>query len=164
MLTMLVPLAHAGTAIGHPDIHHGSGGALVFTTFEVYVERLGLRRCSGEPVTVTVEAVLAEGDALELPAGCFDRLRIDTAWVEATGTGLGGTFELDLAPGQIDVVLEGDIAIPGTLASALALASDGWVTASMLGLGTGVHRHVDATDELYVPLGRALRDDSTLTF
>jgi hypothetical protein len=164
MLALVSLVAHAATAIGHPDVHFADATDLTFDTFAVWVEDLQLRRCDGQPLTVEVDALVEAGDPLPLPTGCFDRLRLHTTWLAATGSGNGGTFELDLAPGEIDVQLPAAFAIPGTLASSLVLGEPDWVTASMLGLSAGIHRTVDSGDTLYAPLSLAIRDDSALTW
>lgn len=163
MLSLLfsLPVA-AGTAIGHPDIHGAVGPDLVIDTFQVQVSWVVLRRCNGTFTTVTVDDTLAEGNVLTLPSGCFDRLWIDAEEVAVTGTGLGGTFALTLAPGVVAVALEDDLLVPGTAPATLRFADDGWISGSLLDLAPGVHRVVGPGHPLYAPLGDALREGSAV--
>ncbi len=160
---LLTSIAAGGVAVGHPNVH-GAWTDLNFEEFELDVTTVELRRCNGQPETVQVNAVISHGEDIELPAGCFDRMRVNTEGLRAEGTGGGGSFVLDLSPGQIDVFVPRAFEPGGTTPCTLELASSGWVSIVLLDLGPGESRTVDGEDPLFDDLNAALRNDSSLSW
>lgn len=164
MLALLLTLAaQGGVAIGHPNIHIADTD-LDFDTLEIEVTDLVLRRCNGQIYTETIDDTLAAGDTLVLPTGCFDRARLLTTGLYASGNGGGGTFELDLDVDRIELPPTEAFEIPGSTESTFEISGEDWVTVSLLDLDPCEHRIVDASDPLHDYLVEAVEEYSSLSW
>lgn len=163
-----VPLAHAGTAFGHPmGLVLSPGADVTYTSATLPVLDLELEDCTGATTTVSVDATLEplEGDEVELPDGtwCALSLVLDGP-LTVQGTGGGGTFTLELDLGTIDVVPDESFAIEGGSpgVAELWLGDTDWVGVSLLELGVGLHVTVDAGDALHDVLVDSVQSGSTV--
>jgi hypothetical protein len=155
-----------GVIVGTPvDVVAAPGSGLTFTSLSLPISTITVDFCGLGTEQFDVDAVLALGDPLLLPAGELCGLSValsGTTVFTGTGTG-GGSFELDLDLAVIEIPLDPSVTVTSSSGpSLLELASADWVTASSLELGPSVNRVVNSTSTEHPALRAAVRNDSTV--
>ncbi len=169
-LALLPVLARAGVIIGHPvTLRFAAGDGLTYTSGSISVTDQVVEFCDSTILTMEVDQVLEIGDPVLLPVGtiCGIDLHLDAPTL-LEGTGSGGSFEMALTMAVIQIEVDPPLVVTqsgstGTSgAVAVELADPDWVTASMLQLGTGIHRSISSTHLLHDTLKASVRNDSTV--
>ncbi|MBA2320254.1 MAG: hypothetical protein H0V89_03775 [Deltaproteobacteria bacterium] len=160
--------ASAGVLIGHPvPFKIADANGITFTSLQLPVSDQVVEYCVGSPLLYAVDDVLGIDDLLGLPAGeiCGIDLYL-SAPVVITGVGnAGGTFTLTLDMLAIHVSVDPSLVVSTShtsAADAVTLADLDWISASSLGLATGVHRNIALGDSGYYALRDAVRRDSSI--
>jgi hypothetical protein len=169
---LLVPtVARAdGVVVGHPvNLRFGAGTGLSYTSGSISVTDQVVEFCTGSPLTMEIDDVVAIGDPVLLPVGtiCAVELYLD-APVLLDGTGNGGSFELALELSVIRIEVDPPLVVTqsgstGTSdATAVELAYPDWITSASLQLSTNVHRVIDSQHASHDTLKARVRDDSSV--
>jgi hypothetical protein len=170
-LSLLPVVAHAdGVIIGHPvSLRFAAGDGLTYTSGSIAVTTEVVEFCNATTVEIDVDQVLEIGDPVLLPVGtiCGIDLHLDDPTL-LEGTGAGGSFEMALTMAVIQIEVDPPLVVTESGgvgvsdAVAVELGDPDWVTASMLQLGTGIHRVITSSHALHDTLKASVRNDSTV--
>jgi hypothetical protein len=158
----------SGTAVGNPTgltVDTAPGQAIKFLTGEAEVDTLSTADCDGAPVdTVDVGAGVdllgADMWNLDLSTVCSVHLAF-AGPLQLTGSGPGSSsFALTLSLPELDVATAPAAIEPAR--AILEIASKGWISATLLGLGNSGSVTVGPGDDLHDQLIGEIRSGSAV--
>lgn len=164
-------VAQAGVLVGHPvDVVLADTDGLTFSSATLPVAQAQYTACSGSTVQIVPvndDLDLLTPDTVTIPVGVWCDMRLVlSARLVGSGSGTaGGTFDVSLGVGWIDIAFASPVVVAADGSSdvdGIELAAEDWMTATMIGLTAGNHVSIGASHTLHDTLRDAVREDSTI--